>query len=674
MNSANSEYSETNSNHSLTLTDHFNADLLNNNQSENNKYDKLIQDYVKLRSKLTILKKAYVDLSEVSGQKDKSLRKYEQEIEGLNFRNQQLTSRVDNLQKELDSFKSRPLTTDISLTQYQNSNISPSKNDSVISEKESSRLLILEEELERRLNENVSLHKRVHEIETNCEQTVAKLELKLSGVEADRQALSVRLVTVEGTLKSSVEKLQNDRIKLEVSLGQKEAEISRLVKRLEVSSLKKEEDLRACRKPVLMGFIEEQIDSLVKIYTSVGERNELLRPVSARAGCSSVLLDCERVLVNELIPEIKAWDVDGCQERILSKLNKFCDCNRIVFNGDWLLEHENANGEVVSLNKKLKLQMNYLASLLFDNSDSYEFEQLKKFELSANQNNNRPFLSVVTELFNSLLSSTPILSVQLNQQFSSGLKSIQETVDKVLRILNEKLSIQYSLSYPASVTMVDECIVSYLTEFSQSLVKLQSFMSPGTGIVELSRGLLSLVDKKSEKELIKLANEKISKLQRESEDYQCLKFRFEQVSKELENLKLVESSQREIISKLRTVEKDEETAKMIEYYVQRIARLDEQVQELDGKAMFYYEEMKCMVERLRLEVEAKGVVDNDLNEVKDQLERTRSSYEMQMSTMSDHLIEITDKMSRQEADNERLRHELAMIGSGAKTGKAKKAK
>jgi len=47
-----------------------------------------------------------------------------------------------------------------------------------------------------------------------------------------------------------------------------------------------------------------------------------------------------------------------------------------------------------------------------------------------------------------------------------------------------------------------------------------------------------------------------------------------------------------------------------------------------------------------------------------------------MSTMSDHLIEITDKMSRQEAENERMRHEIASavaVGSG-KGGKAKKTK
>ena len=42
-------------------------------------------------------------MNESSAQKDQSIRKYEQELEGLNFRNQQLTARVESLQRELEN-------------------------------------------------------------------------------------------------------------------------------------------------------------------------------------------------------------------------------------------------------------------------------------------------------------------------------------------------------------------------------------------------------------------------------------------------------------------------------------------------------------------------------------------------------------------------------------------
>ncbi len=245
-----------------------------------------------------------------------------------------------------------------------------------------------------------------------------------------------------------------------------------------------------------------------------------------------------------------------------------------------------------------------------------------------------------------------------------------------MRILNEKLSVEYTLDYPVGVTMTDECIVSYLTEFRQSLARLQGLMNTETGVFELCRNLLSARQVQNEG---KKEKDKIAKLQKEVDDYERLQFRFEQVCKELEQLRTLEKEQRELISKLEAREKEEngpDEAMKVELYLRKICRLDEQVQELDGKAIFYYEEMKCMVERLRLEVEARGLLEGELSEVRDQLERTRSSYEMQMSTMSDHLIEITDKMSRQEAENERLRHEIASavaVGSG-KGGKAKKTK
>ena len=65
-----------------------------------------------------------------------------------------------------------------------------------------------------------------------------------------------------------------------------------------------------------------------------------------------------------------------------------------------------------------------------------------------------------------------------------------------------------------------------------------------------------------------------------------------------------------------------------------------------------------MLERLKIQIDANNMQENDLNEIKDQLERTRSSYEMQMSTMSDHLIEMTDRMTRQAEENENLKHEI----------------
>jgi len=111
------------------------------------------------------------------------------------------------------------------------------------------------------------------------------------------------------------------------------------------------------------------------------------------------------------------------------------------------------------------------------------------------------------------------------------------------------------------------------------------------------------------------------------------------------------------------------------HYEREVERLRDQNRLLDSQAVFYYEEMKCMLERLKLQMERNGLLEADSSEVRDQLERTRSSYEVQMSAMSDHLVEMTERMSRQEEEIERLRQDLVSVqAAGVASGKVANAK
>lgn len=68
--------------------------------------------HLQVRAQVSVLKKAVLDeqtrsseLKEHLKTKDQTLRKHGQELESLNFRNQQLTKRVTVLQEELDSYQ-----------------------------------------------------------------------------------------------------------------------------------------------------------------------------------------------------------------------------------------------------------------------------------------------------------------------------------------------------------------------------------------------------------------------------------------------------------------------------------------------------------------------------------------------------------------------------------------
>lgn len=711
MNRTSSDCSDNFSTHSLTLTDSINGDLINNNQptssDTNQKYDKLIQDYVKLRSKLTILKKAYVELSDQSSQKDKSLRKNEQEIEGLNFRNQQLTGRVDCLQKELDQLKSKSSTSNqltssqslLSLKSQPGSNQANNLNDQLVDTDKHAlkkRADILEEELQHKINENATLHKRIHEIEFNCEQSVARLEIIRQNSETERLVLAKKLETAEYIAKTQIEKLQNDKIKLELVLSQKDNEIKALqLNECNSNSLLNNDNNYSVQVPssniqgkVFLQCIEDQIDCFTKIYCNLGERNNN----------DDLFSECNHLFSQKLVPIIKKFDPSN-KDEIKQLFDEFVQCNKKILKAPLPLEHANGetNQEIKELNKKLKIQLNLLSSVIsesYDNHNSFELEQLMKFEISTTstsiKSDAQPFFSILKQLLDHLLDGS-YSNLTINSKFINSLKSIVGPLDKILRILNEKLSIEYTLNYPTQLTMSNECLVSYLTQSKQSFEKIIDLLeSSGIGVLELGKQIINSnienLKTTAQEAKLKQANEKIVQLQKEVDDSERLKFKFDQLHSQLIHLQNVEKEQQLQILKLET-EKDESLEKIKEdidnenlefmkndYYIKKISSLSQQNQMLDSKAIFYYEEMKCMLERLKLQIDMNGLLEKDLNEVKDQLERTRSSYEIQMSTMSDHLIEITDKMNRQDEENEKLRHDLNNALMNSKGGKAKRTK
>jgi chromosome segregation ATPase len=117
------------------------------------KYDKLAQDYAKQRNKLTVLKKAYVELNEQATHKDQLIRKHEQEIESLSFRNKQLVTRISLLQEQSNE-SHLPL--------------NGATNGS------SDEFNVLREEFIRKINENALLHQHISDLESGLNEKSTK--------------------------------------------------------------------------------------------------------------------------------------------------------------------------------------------------------------------------------------------------------------------------------------------------------------------------------------------------------------------------------------------------------------------------------------------------------------------------------------------------------------------
>lgn len=722
------------------------------------KYDKLVQDYVKLRSKLTIVKKAYIELSESSAQKDQSIRKYEQELEGLNFRNQQLTSRVEILQRELEPNLNGSHQNPIIANSSSNTNLLLSSStssssstlsttgtfaptlSSQLSKAQHPQLEILTEELEHKINENQTLHRRLSELEVDLRQKLVKNEQSLKQIEYEKLLLEKKLEAYESSSKSVIEKLENDKIKLELNVIQlenqlrsthqekelkeselmrKESEHSLLIQQnaelhknsssssLSLSSVAKKESNVNQQQELFINCLKSNLDCLNKMFTCLVERLD-------KQGSSKLALKCEQ-MIQQIQNKFKTFNLNQLDQLI----NGLCDSNHkllqsIINDFSTSKTSGNKNEDMEKLRKKVKIYLNKLDQFLYsDESESENFicnvKILVNFYLNSSEKNSK-------------LSSS--------EKFLQGLKSLVDLLDKLLFALNEKLSLEYSLNYLSDITTNDECLVSYLTQIKQSLSQLAG-VAESVDLFEIIVNLKNeqnetlveretFTDPKEIEGLKQTIMEKESELsefreryeslrlksEKDFEDVKDLRSRLEKLQARLVNMEDKEKLNEQEISSLKSqttkdleinenenknqaniegVEKEEfETIEDIdkqlekptlEIYEKQMEILNKRIQFLDSKAFYYYDETKCMLERLKLQMSVNNVQGHDLTEIKDQLDRTRSSYEMQMSTMSDHLIEMNDRMTKQAEENERLKHELNSTSqANSKSSKTKKSK
>lgn len=723
-------------------------ELGDNNLDQNVKYEKVIQDYVKLRSKLTILKKAYVELSEASAQKDQSIRKYEQELEGLNFRNQQLTARVEILQRELET-KSNPVTQGgyqsnndnnlmVSSSSSTTSTLSTSSSYLTSSTKSTQPSLeILAEELQHKINENQSLHRRLNELEVDLRQKLVKNEQSLKQIEYEKLILEKKVESIEISSKATIEKLENDKIKLELTIIQlenqlrathqeKEMKESELLRKESEHNLLKQQHAElhknssssslnsmSANSPTkkenihhetLSSGLKSLVDSLKKFYVCLDER-------LSKKSLPKLALKCEQT-IQQVENSFKNLNLKNLEQ----KFDEFLDSNHKLFQSimsDLVNGASSDSDEMQKLKKKLKIYLNKIDQFFFLD-DEENFSQYLKKLLSL-------FLKSPTEI------SFP------NDKLTSSLKTFVDLLDKLLFALNEKLALEYSLEYSSEKTTSDECLVSYLTQIKQ-LVNQMVSLGESVGISELivqfrnelkeefknnnSNG--SIVNDKEIENLTQIINDKDLELKKFEERYEILRLKSEKDDQDINELKSkLEKLQGELIkleesekqnqleifnlknckldvkNEITSIENPREQVETvedldielkgatIEIYQKQIESLNKRIQYLDSKAMYYYDEMKCLLERLSMQIDANNLKTHDLNEIKDQLERTRSSYEIQMSTMSDHLIEMTDRMTKQAEENEKLKHDLSLAFSStaavssqanSKNSKSKKSK
>ncbi|XP_005999343.1 protein phosphatase 1 regulatory subunit 21 isoform X2 [Latimeria chalumnae] len=172
------------------------------------KYQKLAQEYSKLRAQNQVLKKAVLDeqansaaLKEQMKMKDQSLRKLQQEMDSLIFRNQQLAKRVELLQEELV------------VLEVKGKKNKKSDSTSQLNQQQQS---VFDEDLQKKIEENERLHIQFFEADEKHKQVESELQARLEVLEKDAAQHQAVVDGLTQKYMDTIEKLQNDKAKLEV--------------------------------------------------------------------------------------------------------------------------------------------------------------------------------------------------------------------------------------------------------------------------------------------------------------------------------------------------------------------------------------------------------------------------------------------------------------------------
>ncbi|XP_050070153.1 protein phosphatase 1 regulatory subunit 21 [Anopheles maculipalpis] len=180
-------------------------------EAENsNKYQKLATEYSKLRAQASVLKRAVLDeqnknssLRETLRLKEATLRKSEQEVDSLGFRNKQLERRVAALQENLEHELKKASGGKTLKTKSSNNDLNASLPGSEVS--------VIAEELQQKILENVQLSNSVEDKSAEVKQ----LQNRIEGLNRELQ----QQTTVEQKLRKELELLtvRNSELESKVS-------------------------------------------------------------------------------------------------------------------------------------------------------------------------------------------------------------------------------------------------------------------------------------------------------------------------------------------------------------------------------------------------------------------------------------------------------------------------
>ncbi|XP_065307758.1 protein phosphatase 1 regulatory subunit 21-like isoform X3 [Dermacentor albipictus] len=712
------------------------------------KYQKLAYEYSKLRAQAQVLKKAVADeqvknaeLKDCLKDKDQGMRKLLQEVESLNFCNQQLTKRVGFLQEELEDRSKK----NKQKKHHAAATASPMHQG------------IIDAELQSRIEENEKLHLQVSAAELEHKQTVQKLETELEEVRQVLASHKDQLSDAVGKREEQISRLTQERAKLELKLKSCEKELKEVSMKNELSESKLAEVTE------ILGSRLEEAKTIVEQYVHFrdvgdGRAPGLDVPVTRQAHENGV-----RALLwqlAELVPEVSqalstlhtyaeqrvrlllAGAICGLQpQQAQGPLQLFAQ--HLHVNVAYLQPIEEAyqayfdticqqelyildGGPVIlPLSAALSRYVSYLNKLLpyvvlsLKAGASSPTSDTKCHELRAKLGH---VVNRVVVKFDKMSRYLLLLSAKGCEPGSkmchctgymtvvgklvSITKCLWEDFEDVKRQLSSLMLLEHEMPTVSSeARTTDDCLVSSLASVANSCKKLSRALE-SHGKVLLSREAYQCRGLIRNRPLctshlgphVALLRQRGTAYLRTCQLYarspDCVPYSIAiensgALRSHVENKESFAQQLESLKNKVRKLEEDmlpvsgqllnkgegdgHDGEVIVEHFKARIKEMIWQNQLADSKAVYYYSECKALQKRLHLAEQHKVELENQLQDtqltlqqLRDEMRSTVRSYEDQLSTMSEHLASMNEKLTQQKDEIDALRHSSSSTKFGKK--------
>ncbi|XP_023567004.1 protein phosphatase 1 regulatory subunit 21 isoform X3 [Octodon degus] len=678
------------------------------------KYQKLAQEYSKLRAQNQVLKKGVVDeqansaaLKEQLKMKDQSLRKLQQEMDSLTFRNLQLAKRVELLQDELALSEPRG-----------KKNKKSGDSSSQLSQEQKS---VFDEDLQKKIEENERLHIQFFEADEQHKHVEAELRSRLAALETEAAQHQAVVDGLTRKYMETIEKLQNDKAKLEVKSQalEKEAKDCRLrTEECQLQLKNLHEDLSG-RLEESLSIINEKVpfnDTKYSQYNALNvpphnRRHQLkMRDIAGQA--LAFVQDLVTALLNfhtyteqriQIFPVDSAIDtISPLNQKFSQYLHENASYVRPLEEGMLHLFESITEDTVTVLETTVKLKtfsehltsyICFLRKILPYQLKSLEEECESSLCTSALRARNLELsqdMRKMVAVFEKLQTYVALLALPSTQpdgllrtNYSSVLTNVgaalhgfHDVMKDISKHYSQKAAIEHELpTATQKLVTTNDCILSSVVALTSGAGKMASFFSNNADyfIASLSYGpragaasrfvsppaaACMLQYKKRAAAYMRALRKPLP----ESVPY-------EEALADRQVLLSSTESRAGLAQQVPDVDSREDLIK--NHYMARVVELTSQLQLADSKSVHFYAECRALSKRLALAEKSKETLTEEMklasqniSRLQDELTTTKRSYEDQLSMMSDHLCSMNETLSKQREEIDTLK--LAGKGNSKK--------